>query len=92
MISTTTKFEKNKTAFLICDCGSEILYIDYDHEIKMADFAIFNHSMYLGTTKSLWQRIRYAFRVLIGKSQYADQMMLTKDQLRELKLFLQSIE
>lgn len=92
MTNATTRFEKNKTIFLICDCGNEVLYIEYDHEIKMADFAIFHHQMYLNNTKSFWQRIRYAFRVLMGKSQYTDQMMLTKDQLKELQLFLQLIK
>lgn len=91
MSSTTTNFEKNKTLFLICDCRSEVLCIEYDHEIKMADFAIFTHQMSYKRMSSLWQKLRYAFRVLCGKSPYEDQMMLTKDQLNELRLFLDSL-
>lgn len=91
MSNTTTKFEKNKTLFLVCDCRSEVLSIEYDHEIKMADFAIFRHEMSHKYINSIWQRLRYAFRVLLGHNPYADQMMLTKEQLKDLRFFLESL-
>lgn len=92
MSSVTTSFEKNKTLFFLCDCRNEVLFIEYDHEINMADFAIYSSYMSHRHSLSLWQRIRYAIRVLFYKRPYSDQIMLNRDQLHDLKLFLGSIE
>jgi hypothetical protein len=84
-------FDKNKTLFLICDCGGEILHIEYDHEIKMADFAIFYNGIE-SYRMSLWQRLRYVYQILFHNKPYADQMILNQRQLIELQHFLESLD
>jgi hypothetical protein len=91
MVKSMTSFDQNKTLFLTCDCGSEVLRIEYDHEIEMADFAVFSHDTATRHRMSLWQRLRYACQVLFYKKPYADQMVLNKKQLVELKHFLESL-
>jgi hypothetical protein len=41
-ILNMVNFEKNKTTFILCDCRSEILFLDHDYEyegkICLSDF------------------------------------------------------
>jgi hypothetical protein len=62
--------------------------IEYDHEIQLADLAIFEHYTNYGHKMSLWQRLRYCYKVLFETKPYSDQMVLDKDQLKELRVFL----
>lgn len=91
-MGSTTNLITNKTLFIPCGCRSEILMIEYDHEWKMADFAIYNHPIAYKSKMSLWQRLRYCFQVLIHKKPYADQVVLDQKQLKELKNFLISLD
>lgn len=90
-MGSVTNLEKNKTLFISCDCKSKILIIDYDHGVKMADFAIYENSVSYCHKMSLWQRIRYCYQVLVNKKPYADQITLTQKQILELKSFLNSL-
>lgn len=91
-MGSVTNLKENKTLFIPCDCRNEILMIEYDHEIRMADFAIYEH--YIGHTHklSLWQRLRYCWRVLLYNKPYSDQMMLNNKQLQDLKAFLNNLD
>jgi hypothetical protein len=86
-----TKFQDNKLIFLLCDCHSEVLVIEYDSQIKCAELAMYeNHASYKHKL-SIWQRIRYCYQVLINKKPYTDQIMLNNKQIQELKTFLNSL-
>jgi hypothetical protein len=84
-----TRYEKNKSisVFIPCSCTEEILYIEYDHELKLADCAVYSRYC-RGGKLSLWQKLRYIWQVLIYSRPYADQIVLTDSQLGELKRFL----
>ncbi len=82
---------RKKTLFIPCSCKSEILVIEYDHEIELADLAIFEHYTNYSNKMSLWQRLRYCFQVLAYKKPYADQMVLDKKQLKDLQKFLNGL-
>lgn len=88
-----TKYNKDKTTsvFVPCDCTREILYIEYDHEDKIADLAIYSCLEYRGSL-SLWQKFRYIWQVLVCSKPYSDQMVLTISQLQDLKRFLVEID
>lgn len=88
-MDSVTKLQENKTLFIPCDCRSEILLIEYDYEIKMADFAIYESN--LANKMSLWQRLRYCWQVLVKKKPYADAIMLNNKQLKDLKIFLDGL-
>ena len=87
-----TNLKENKTLFIPCGCRSEILMIEYDHEMRMADFAIYEHQVAYKSKMSLWQRLRYCWQVLLHKKPYADQIMLDDKQLLDLKEFLQGLD
>jgi hypothetical protein len=70
-----------------CDCRSEVLRIEYDADIEMAEFAIYANNYRM----SLWQKIRYVYAVLINGTPFADQTMLNKNQIKDLFLFLKSV-
>ena len=91
-MGTLTNLKENKTLFIPCDCGSEILMIEYDHEIKIANFAIYEHPVAYKSKMSLWQRIRYCYQILFNKKPYADQTSLNKKQLKELRAFLSLLD
>jgi len=87
-MGSITNLKENKTLFIPCSCKSEILVIEYDHEWNIADLAIFENYTNYSNKMSLWQRLRYCFQVLVYKKPYADQMVLNKEQLKELRVFL----
>jgi MoaA/NifB/PqqE/SkfB family radical SAM enzyme len=91
-MGNTTNLITNKTLFIACDCRSEILMIEYDHEIKIADLAIFENYTNYSHKMSLWQRLRYCFRVLFQKKPYSDQIVLNNKQLSDLKNFLCTLD
>ena len=91
-MGSTTNLKTNKTLFIPCGCRSEILMIEYDHEWKMADFAIYEYPVSYKSKMSLWQRLRYCWQVLIHKKPYADQIMLDNKQLFDLKTFLSGLD
>ena len=91
-MGSVTNLKENKTLFIPCDCRSEILMIEYDHEIQMADFTIYEHYVGHMHKLSLWQRMRYCWQILYHKKPYADQLMLNNRQLKELKEFLSYLD
>lgn len=91
-MGNVTNLKENKTLFIPCDCDNEILVIEYDHEWGIADVAIYESYISYGNKMSLWQRIRYCWRVFIHKKPYADQLTLNDKQLKELKDFLSSLD
>ena len=90
-MGSITNLKENKTLFIPCSCKSEILVVEYDHTIQMADFAIYESVAGYKHKMSLWQRLRYCYQVLINKKPYADQMMLDNNQLKDLKKFLNGL-
>jgi hypothetical protein len=90
-VGSITNLSENKSLFIPCSCKSEILVIEYDHEIQLADLAIFEHYTNYSNKMSLWQRLGYCFRVLVYKKPYADQMVLDNKQLKDLQKFLSSL-
>jgi hypothetical protein len=87
-MGSVTNLKENKTIFIPCGCRSEILVIEYDHEIGAADFAIYENLTSYKHKMSFWQRLRYCYQVLVHKKPYADQIFLDNKQLLDLKNFL----
>ena len=91
-MGSTTNLKTNKTLFILCDCKSEILVIEYDHEWKMADCAIYESLVSYKNKMSFWHKLRYCYQVLVHNKQYADQIMLTNTQLIDMKNFLNELD
>lgn len=90
-MGSVTDLKKNKTTFLLCDCRSEILVIEYDEELDIADLALYENASSYCSKMSFWQRLRYIWQILWHKKPYADQMQLSRKQILELRSFLNSI-
>lgn len=86
-----TNLKENKTVFIPCSCKREILVIEYDHAIDMADFAIYEKYTSSKHKLSLWQRVLYSYHIMTGKRLYPDQIKLDKSQLQDLQKFLNTI-
>ena len=86
--SSILSFDKNHTKYILCDCRSEILVIDYDMQSRTADLAIYeNFASY--SNKSSWnQKIRYIWRILCNQYPYNDQIILNQSQIKDLSKFL----
>jgi hypothetical protein len=84
--------KENKTLFIPCGCRNEVLMIEYDHDSKIADFAIYQHELSYRYMMSLWQRICYCWMVLVYKKPYADQIVLDNKQLLDLRNFLDTLD
>jgi hypothetical protein len=77
---------------MLCDCDSEVLVIKYDNELGIADLAIYESSYSFKSKMSLWQRLRYCWRVLFHKTPYSDQMVLKNTHLIGLKNFISNLD
>jgi hypothetical protein len=91
-MGSITNLRENKSLFIPCSCKSEILVIEYDHEIQLADLAIFENYTNYSHKMSLWQRLRYCYKVFFEKKPYADQMVLDDKQIKDLRKFLNELD
>lgn len=80
-----------KAYFTTCECQTELLYIEYDDRLKIADVALYEHRAYLTGRMSFWQRLRYCWKILCTGRPYSDQLSLGSKSLKELKVFLSSL-
>lgn len=90
-MSNLIKFQnKNDTLLIVCDCKDEILLIDYDKEYKLADFCLYKGYNSHSQNRSLWQKIKFIWSVLVKNNQYHDQMVINQNQLKEIYYFLEN--
>lgn len=87
MAKRQKNIKKPSEICLVCDCRSEILRIEFDPEIGMAEFAVYSN----GYRMSLWQKVRYIWQLLIKGKPFSDQTMLNKTQIKDLAKFLNSV-
>ena len=87
-ILSMVKFEKNKTSFILCDCKSEVLVLEYDNEYNLMELSIYENLSSYSHKMSFWQKLRYVYQVLIKGRPYSDQIILTKEQLKDLSSFI----
>lgn len=87
-ILSMVRFEKNKTSFILCDCRSEVLVLDHDFEYELTELSIYENMSSYGHKMSFWQKLRYIYQVLVHSRPYSDQIILNKDQLKDLGMFI----
>ncbi len=87
-ILSMVKFEKNKTLFMLCDCKNEVLVLEYDHEYDFTELSIYESISSYGYRMSFWQKLRYIYRILVNGKPYSDQIILNKEQLKDLSSFI----
>jgi hypothetical protein len=80
--------QQNKTIFIPCNCKNEILVIEYDNELEIADLCIYETLASFSHKLSWKQRLIYCWRVLWTGHPFTDQTILDKKQLKQLLGFL----
>ena len=90
-MGSVTNLKTNKTLFIPCNCQNEIMKIEFDHETKIAEFAIYHHNIKMSNKLSLWQKIRYIIQIIFYGYPYGDQIVLDEKQLKELRVFLSGL-
>lgn len=89
--SLVKKDQKNnyRTLFLRCDCYSEVLVVDYDKDFSTLELSIFG--LHASHKMSFLQKMRYLYQIIFHSEPFTDQIILQKQQILELKAFLNSI-
>jgi hypothetical protein len=82
---------KITSEYIMCECHSEILYIEYDESLKQADLCIY-HSYDYGSKLSWKNRIRYCWKIISTGKPYSDHMIMYRRGLRKLKNILVKIK
>ena len=80
--------DHNPIHFELCGCKSEVLVLEYDQEIGLVDLAIYEHSVSFRNKMSWYQKCRYIWQVMRYNRPFNDQIILNKEQIQKLKLFL----
>lgn len=93
-MSILVNYDKDatKTRFISCECGNEVLLFSYDHDINMMDVALYQYRSYAVGKMSLRDKIRYCWQILWKGRAYCDQLVLNRSSLKELKIFLSSLD
>lgn len=85
---------KNKkffTAFIRCNCDSEVLAVRYDGEYDLLDLCILETKGSFQYKMTWWNRLRYIYQVLKTGQPFSDQIVLEHEQIQELAGFLNKI-
>lgn len=90
-IQMPKKLKKNKELFLACECCSEILYLNFDHELQMMDISIFSSQNSYDHNRSIWFKIRTIWNILRYGKVYSDNMIISKVKLLDIKKFIDNI-
>ena len=69
--------------FILCDCKTEGILLSEDKEINLMYLSFFQYS-YNPTKMSLYQKLRYCWQVLIKGEPFDDEIVLNKENSREL--------
>lgn len=80
-----------RAAFIRCDCESEILVVRYDGEFDALDLCIYETQTSIKHNMSWYQKLRYIYQLLRNGQPYTDQLILKREQIEELKAFLQTV-
>lgn len=79
---------EKKEIYLQCECGSEVLHVWYDPEVRSYDLCIYRIASH--PAKLSWkQRFQFCWNIIIKGNCYSDQMMLSKQSGKELTKFLE---
>lgn len=89
--SQNQKVNDFRIGFIRCDCDSEILVLRYDSEFDMLDLCIYETRTSVKQNMSWYQKLRYIYQLIRYGQPYTDQLILKRDQIEELKGFLNSI-
>jgi len=71
--------------YIPCDCGSEVLRIDYDDECKTFDIMIYT----LKGKFPLRHKLRHIWNIIKKGEPYSDQIVLRKNSALELKEYIE---
>jgi hypothetical protein len=80
-----------RTAFIRCNCDSELLVLRYDQELDSIDLCLFESQQSFNTKMSWRQKLRYIIQLFKTGQPFIDQILLDKQQINELKAFLNSL-
>jgi hypothetical protein len=86
-----TKFDTNKIIFLLCNCTSEVLTLNYYEKEQLAELSIYSYYNSHINKLSLTKKLKIIWDLLWNNKTYEDQMVLDKSNLRDLKDFIQDI-
>ena len=89
--SQNQKVNDFRIGFIRCDCESEILVVRYDGEFDMLDLCIYENQTSFKQKMTLWQKLRYIYQLFKHGQPYTDQILLKREQIEELKGFLNNL-
>lgn len=82
---------KNNIHFELCGCKSEVLVLEYDQEIGIMDLAIYEHTISFRNKMSWFQKLRYIWQVIRYNRPYSDHIVLEKNQIKAINIFLEKV-
>jgi hypothetical protein len=78
-------------AYIRCDCTAELLHLQYDSQDDLIYLSIYEMGSNKNHKMGLWDRLRFAFRVLFTGTPYGDQLVLKDEQLNQIYEFREKV-
>lgn len=76
--------------FIKCSCTSEYVRLFYDEEMQTVDLSVWSFQNSHGPTWA--DKLRWIWRIVTKGSPYGDQVILEKEQVKEIIDYLQNKE
>ncbi len=83
-----TNFSKDHIICVVCDCNQEVLVLNYDENTKTLDLAMYESYAAYKHNSSWSQKLRYIWKILIGRHPYTDQIIINHNQIKDINKFL----
>jgi hypothetical protein len=78
--------------YIPCECTSEIVHLQYDEELDMTYLSIYEVGCNKNHKFSLWQRIRFCFKILFKGRVYGDQVVLKDNHLKSFSHYINRVD
>lgn len=79
--------EMRDPIYLECDCGGEVLRVQYDDDIDSYDVAIYT----LDWRQGWKQRLKLIWKILTTGEPYGDRMIIKRKEMAELGMYMADI-
>lgn len=83
--------EDDKITYIKCECGTEVLHLEDDNEMKQIYVSVYTHGSFVDCRLSWKEKFRYCWQVLTKGKPFSDQMVISHETSGKLVEFIKDV-